>query len=137
MVDKETGKLHADILEIIDVCKVERIVWLTDADCRSLSSKEITPDNDLYKRVFGFYSSISKFQDLLSSNENIKLFFAHINENLDCKSKGLDDLLIAHPDHSAEIISEALNFDTMGAGKYTGNYFTKFNISHLIEMNLL
>lgn len=129
MKDKETGKFHSDVLKLIDVCKVERVVWLTDADCRSLTTDEITETKDLYTRVFGFYNSVIKFTELLSNCENVKLYFAHINENLECKSKGIDDLLIAHPDDTAAILDDANRFDTIGNNGYDGKYFTKFYVS--------
>lgn len=130
MIDKETGKLHGDILKIIDACKVDRVVWLTDSDCRSITRDEITPDKDLYRRVYGFYNSIQKFQELLSAQEDLKIYFAHIAEGLECGSKGLDDLLNAHPTENAAIVAEALQFDRISAGRYEGTYFVKFQITH-------
>jgi hypothetical protein len=129
MIDKTTGKLHGDIIEIVKTCKVDRLVWLTDADCRSIS-KDITDETDLYKRVYDFYNSVFKFQDLCSSLEDTKLYFAHVAEDLDCKSKGLDDLLINNPDQTAQIIKEANQFDRISAGAYIGTYFVKFAINY-------
>jgi hypothetical protein len=129
LTDKVTGKLHADIFKIIEVCKVERLVWLTDADCRSIS-KDIDDEKDLYKRVYSFYSSINRFQELLSKYDQVKLYFAHIREDLTCASKGLDDLLINNPDAIDDIKTDALSFDKITGNKYEGNYFVKMNITH-------
>jgi hypothetical protein len=128
MIDKSTNKLHGDILEIIKACNVQRVVWLTDADFRQIS-KDISIDTDIYKRPNGFYQSVIKITELLSDIENIKVYFAHINEDLECKSKGLDDLLIAHPESIPDIVKESGSFDKIVSQKYVGNYFTKFYIS--------
>lgn len=129
MVDKSTGKLHGDILEIINQCKVKRLVWLTDADCRQITKDEITTDKDLYTRVFSFYNSIQKFQDLTSNLEDTKVYFAHINEFLEGNPKGLDDLLIEFPNDTSEIVSDANAFDSIQNNRTEGRFFTKFYIS--------
>jgi hypothetical protein len=79
MKEKATGTLHTDIKRLIDICNVERIVWLVDGDCRDITSKDITDTTDLAKRPNMFYSTVVTFTDLLSSYDNIKKYFAHIN----------------------------------------------------------
>lgn len=128
MIDKKTKKLHSDIVDIITACKVERLVWLTDNDCRSITTKPLDDEIDLSKRVNGFFNSINKFQELTSGLDDVKKYFAHVDEDL--TSKGLDDLLIDQPDNISKIVKELTSFDKIDGAKYVGNYFTKFNITY-------
>lgn len=129
MVDKNTNKLHHDIIRIIERCKVKRVVWLIDADFREISSKEIENGANLTRRPDAFFNTIVRFQELLSSVEDISIYFAHITEDIDGKPKGLDDLLIAYKERKDEIVQEAMQFDKINQGMHNGNYFVKFNIT--------
>jgi hypothetical protein len=125
MRDKETGKLHGDIHKLIATCSVERIVWLTDGDCRDITSKEITDGADLYRRPAQFFNTVKTFYDLLSGYDSINKYFAHINtDNFDSKPKGLDDLLCALPNETEEIAKEFASFE-----KESGQYRIVFNIT--------
>jgi hypothetical protein len=116
--DKDTGKIHADIIRLIKTCKVKRVVWLTDGDCLNLSSKDISDIQDLYKRPKSFFTSATTFQDLLSDFGDIEKWFAHIlSDEIEDNPKGLDDLLCAHPDKIADIVADITSF-----GKSTANY---------------
>jgi len=140
MRDKETDKLHADILELIHTCKVERVVWLTDGDCRNITTKEISEEKDLYKRPNQFFNTVSTFNELLSSVECGK-FFAHINTddlqfvddqgNIKTQGpKGADDLLCQFPDSTEHIVKDFRDFSKVGQqGVFTGPYVVKINIS--------
>lgn len=130
MRDKRTGKMHDDILQLIEVCKVQRLVFLTDADARQITSKPLTENIDISRRVNSFYSAINTFHEITSKIENVKFYFAHITEDLPCKSKGLDDLLINNPDQVQAIADEAASFDRMTSNKHQGQFFTKFNITY-------
>lgn len=129
MVDKETNKLHRDIVKLIDKCKVKRVVWLIDADYADISSKEIEEGANLTRRPDAFFNTIVRFQELLSGLDDISIYFAHISDTVDGNPKGLDDLLIEHKENEAEIIKEALQFDKINQGRHEGNYFVKFNIT--------
>ncbi len=129
MIDKETDKIHRDIIRIIDKCKVKRVVWLIDADFRDISKQDIDESKELATRPNNFYNTICKFHELLSSLDNIGLYFAHINEDIDGHPKGLDDLLIQHQDNIPEIIKEANQFDKINKNIHNGNFFTKINIT--------
>lgn len=142
MKNKDTGKLHPDILQIIETCHVKRVVWLTDGDCLDITGKEITEQKDLYTRPVNFFSSINTFKQLLEDTPVDKYFF-HINtDNIvgqpqfyplpkvteKGKSerdlvKGLDDLLCAFPDRVDEIIQDALHVSG------PGTWFHKMNIN--------
>lgn len=129
------GELFGDVLKLVQTCRVERLVWLTDGDCRNLTTKEIKPDTDLSKRPFSFFQSVNHFHNLTSKIE-AQRYFAHINsDNLEGKPKGLDDLLIQFPDKIAEILEEATSFNKMneGGGKFIGTYFVKMPISYTVK----
>ncbi len=122
--EKESGNLHPEIIELIKVCKVQKVVWLTDGDCLDLSTKAIEEKKDLAKRPKGFFSSIQSFHSLFGQFENLFRYFVHIKTNeLDKKPKGLDDLLIAYQDQIEQIKSDLLNLAV------PGNYFQKFDIT--------
>ncbi len=132
MKDRESGKLHDDITTLIRSGLVERFVWLTDGDCLDITSKEITEEKDLFTRPMNFYSSISTFKTLLEPYDDIEKWFMHINTDsiiTDNKGltrdqvKGLDDLLITFKGKEDEIIAD------LQSVSFTGNYFSKFNVS--------
>lgn len=128
MKNRETGELHQDIKRLIETCKVERIIWLTDGDCLDITTK-LNEETDLYKRPLHFFRSVQTFFELLSKFDKQTKYFAHINsENIDGLPKGLDDLLCAHPDKETEIVNELFKFDSIKGGKYVGNYFVRFNL---------
>lgn len=115
--DKETGKIHADIINLIKRCKVKRVVWLTDGDCRDISHKEIEEVSDLYKRPKDFFNSATTFQQLLSDYD-VEKWFAHIDsENIDNNPKGLDDLLVECNGAEEEVVADLKTF-----GKATASY---------------
>jgi hypothetical protein len=142
MKNRDTGKLHEDILKVIDMCRVKRCVWLTDGDCLDITGKEITEKKDLYTRPVNFFSSINTFKQLLEDLPCDKYFF-HINTDEIVSQplfyqlpkptekgkserdlvKGLDDLLCAFPDRIDEIVQDAL---TVSA---PGTWFFKMNIN--------
>lgn len=128
LVDRETGELHDDIKKLIIKCKVKRLVWLTDGDCRNLSTKDITEGLDLYRRPQQFFRSIATFYDLTSKLENVQRYFAHINsDELDGNPKGLDDLLCAFKDEVKDICKEFTDFSKK---KDVLNYCTRFEITN-------
>lgn len=129
MIDKETEKLHRDIVRLIDKCKVKRVVYLIDADFREITSKDITEGKELATRPNNFYNTICKIQVLLSGVEDIGVYFAHISETIEGNPKGLDDLLIEHKENKNDIVKEALQFNKINQGRHEGNYFVKFNIT--------
>jgi hypothetical protein len=138
MRDKETEKLHTDILALIEACQVERVIWLVDGDFNQLSTKAIEAGTDVGTRPNGFWSSAKTFYDLLSQHSNLQKYFAYINTySLEGQPKGLDDLLITYQDKTAEIVKEATDFTALKStnenGKFSkrinGTYFTIIDIS--------
>lgn len=125
MKDKETGRLHSDIVEIMIKCNVESIVWLVDGDCRNITTKEITEERDLYTRPYNFFRTAQAFSDLLSPYEGFNKYFAHVNsDNIEGNPKGIDDLLCQYGSEAEKIKQELHTFD-----KETGVYVVKYNIS--------
>lgn len=137
MKDKEKGTLHPEILQLMNTCNVERMVWLTDGDCLDLTSKDLVDGIDLYKKPNGFYKTCETFKSLLD-DFNVDKWFMHIDidalitppsskgsgtEITRDQVKGLDDLLIAMQDQQAEIVR-----DLQSVSK-PGYYFKKFNIT--------
>ncbi|MFC4232148.1 primase-helicase family protein [Parasediminibacterium paludis] len=126
--DRETGELHEDIKKLILKCKVKRLVWLTDGDCRNLTTKDIKDGLDLYRRPNQFFRSVATFYDLTSKLENVQRYFAHINtDELDGNPKGLDDLLCAFSDEVKDIAKE---FNDFSKKKEILTYSTRFEITY-------
>lgn len=92
--DKETGLFPSDFLSLLEVCKVQSIIFLHDADCISEKhiSKALHKNNDLALRLASFYTSVKTFFQL-SSSLGINVYYAHIKHKYETHAKGLDDLL--------------------------------------------
>jgi hypothetical protein len=130
MRDKRNNQLWEDIRILVQVCEVERLIWLTDGDFMNITSKDLTEGIDLYKRPNIFYNSAQDFKEFTSSLECDK-YFAHINsDTLAGSPKGLDDMLCAFPDDLKKIVDEFNNFSIMAPGKaYPGTFITRVNIT--------
>ncbi len=104
-------ELAPEIQDLIEVCQIEKIVYLTDADTLAL---EYDPDKDVYKRATSFYSAVNNFRNAtkrLVYNEESSLkafYFAHIKDIHLNKAKGIDDLLLFQMDRTQEIIDAML-----------------------------
>ncbi|NCX94963.1 MAG: hypothetical protein EBX41_00890 [Chitinophagia bacterium] len=134
--NKDTNLLWEDITKIVTRCKVERLVWLTDGDVDSLTTKEITKDTDLFKRPNGFFQSIYTFYELTSDLTDVQRYFAHINTqelrlySPELSLKGLDDVLVELPEEAAAVKADLEGFSAMAPGKvFYGKYVTKINIT--------
>jgi hypothetical protein len=100
-INKETQELHTDIQELLKVCTIDKIVLLFDADCLSVQYEE---NKDLSKRLYSFYTAVSRFKELLPNKTDV--FFSHISTNLVDVAKGIDDLIIHNDTDKAKLISE-------------------------------
>lgn len=131
--NKESGGLHPDILKLMNTCKVERMVWLTDGDALDVSSKALNPKEevDLYKRPASFYASISTFKQVLDDHE-VDKYFMHVDTDAIMQElkpanrdivKGIDDIMVTYPDKIPEIVAD-LNMVSKN-----GFWFQRFNIS--------
>ncbi|MBK9107935.1 MAG: hypothetical protein IPM92_06015 [Saprospiraceae bacterium] len=106
------------IAEIIKECKVECLIWLTDADTFKMEWSE---GKDLGKRLNDFCNSVIQFKER-TRDFNCRQIYAHINSN--SLSKGIDDLLLDQSDKAALIIDELLKDDSKS------EYFSKLDISN-------
>jgi len=150
--DTTTNELHSDIQTLIIKGGVERVVWLTDGDCRNITSKEIADGADLYKRPNQFFGTVNTFYHLMSKFDDVQKFFAHVNTD-DLATwedgrivaegpKGLDDLLIQYPDEQKAIVKEFNDFSKLGtntapAGHYLRRINISYNIGRVLEYFLL
>lgn len=131
MKDKETGKLHPDIIKIVNRNNVKRVVWLTDGDALNITQAQLKDAKDLSIRPKNFFSSVTTFKTLHDDLEIEKWFFHidsdHIlfnNKDLSLEDvKGIDDLLISLPDKEKEIVNDLKSVQP-------GMYFQKFNITY-------
>ncbi len=90
------GKLHEDFVKLVDVCKVEEIVLLFDADWNDLSSS-LDLKNSVDKRPRNFFYAARNFKDYCitlknSRNIYVDVYIGNIQPN-EKKDKGIDDLL--------------------------------------------
>lgn len=127
MANKHTGTLHEDIEKLLVTCEVERFIWLTDGDCRNITTKEITDDKDLYQRPYGFFNSVVKFIDYTSKYPDVRRYFAHIQtDDLEKHPKGLDDLLCEYPEELESIENEFNDFSgKTSKGIFEGEYLRR------------
>ena len=130
--NKDTEELHSDIQLLIRTCRVERLVWLLDGDCRNITTDEITAQKDLYQRPRRFFDTVRMFYDLTSKFEGVTQYVSHVNtDDLDGHPKGLDDLLCSFKDEAHDIMREAHDFSKQGTkGVTTGRYFVRINIAY-------
>jgi hypothetical protein len=110
------GKLHEDLQELIITCKVDKIIFLVDADLLTVKWED---GKDLAKRPSNFYGSIKAFREslqLLIDDDGIALnyvYFMHLKtELLKQNIKGLDDLLCTLTAKVPDIIEDlySLNY---------------------------
>lgn len=122
-----TKKLHYDLIELMVRCKVERLVFLTDADTLTIkyrSGKEMTERPQLfYAAVKNFREAAINYMDTHSESKLVDVIFGHINAENAEGPKGLDDLIIKFPMHRDKIV------DDLRALPLSKLYFTGFNIS--------
>ena len=121
MKDTETGKLHSDIVKLLNTCNVKKVVWLTDGDAIDITQKELTENLDLSKRPKQFFASVSTFKTLFDDYEDIEKWFFHIDTDnillnhrntLREDVKGIDDLLITLAAKEKDIIADLIEFST-------------------------
>lgn len=105
----ERGRLHADLQELLITSKVEKVVFLTDADTLVV---KWASDKDLSKRQKTFAKAVRSFREslqILLDGDDIALnqvYFMHISREYLETGKGLDDLLINHADKKEDILTD-------------------------------
>ncbi len=110
----DDGDLHNDIAEFIRVCQPENVVFIMDADFRSLPTKyhpEESPDIDLANRLKNFYQATIDFRSILKGRVR-DLYLVNVSEpmlhevipNTKEPIKGLDDLLASGLKNPSEFL---------------------------------
>jgi hypothetical protein len=129
--EKETGQLHQGIRDIIERCKVRKVIWLTDGDCFDIPTQLVDQDGkpkDLSTRPWSFFNSVSTFQQLLDQYKDVNKFFKHIkSDEIEGNPKGLDDLLVAHPDLAGDIVADLCNVS--GRDRFAATFNITFGMS--------
>ena len=125
---KKTGTIHSEIIEIIRVCKIKNFIILWDGDCRDISSKALSENENLTKRPQNFYSFACTIKEMIQEffpPKKLNVFFATIkSDELKQNPKGLDDLLIEYKDDKKEVLS-----DYSLIGEMPCKYFEWINIT--------
>lgn len=131
--DKDTGAMHAAILDVINKCTVTNVILLYDGDANMISLKALDEGKDLRKRPHGFLTSATNLNELLKDarkERHFDVYFASIN-TLDLHDseklkapKGLDDLFEQYQTDTPAIVKELTTYS-----KSKPHYFTKINIT--------
>lgn len=121
---------NKNILEFIEVCKVENVVMLYDADCRRCKWEE---GKDLYRRAAGFCASVKGFAEFLKPY-NVDFYFAFVHEKFAENYKGIDDLLYSTDTSiKADEIIKELNRFSEGTDANTGRSDRQYIKTFLIS----
>lgn len=86
--DRGKKKMFESISQVIRMCDVREVIFVTDADTMQVSWSE---DKDLYKRPNSFYTAVKMFKELCSDLQR-DLFFVWFRPP--GEFKGLDDFLL-------------------------------------------
>lgn len=111
--DTSTGGIHRDIKRVIKDCQVKNVIFLHDGDCLDISkslldsmSKYTMPTKDASERPRNFRNTVKKFYQVYSPElPNVQIYWSYINSSAISETpKGLDDLLVTHPQEVERII---------------------------------
>lgn len=129
ITEKEADRAEAlftCISEIIEVCKVQNVIILFDADASQCSLRDIEAERNAAIRPNVFASQVSKIRERLKDFE-LDVFFAY-GKNMD-DGKGIDDLISNHGFNKAHEIGTDLT-------TYNGTpkHFFRANISKVSKI---
>jgi hypothetical protein len=89
------GKLPEELISLVQVCKVEEVIFLLDSDCNDLSSS-LTVNKPIDTRPRGFFNAVKNFKEYFDTLKNagiyIEILYGHVMKN-EAQDKGVDDLL--------------------------------------------
>jgi hypothetical protein len=95
--NNDTKRIHEDLIWLMVVCKVEKVLFLTDADTLTV---KFEPGKDLSKRPNLFYTAWKNFREAVMAEMSIRkdlalrdVYVGCISRNHVQDGKGLDDLL--------------------------------------------
>lgn len=106
---KDKDKLHPELIQLLDACKVENVVLLFDRDCLEVKWEE---GKDLAQRPNNFFSALDTFNELLKPYDK-QLYFSRVS--MKCREKGIDDLLCSLNDEDTRQCVSELQALTEGA----------------------
>ncbi|OBQ52893.1 DUF3854 domain-containing protein [Tamlana sp. s12] len=116
--------LHFEIEQLIEICQVQNIVFLTDADTLTVKWEK---NKDLKMRPLAFYSSVKNIRQalnpLLTTGKIKGVYFSHIQSSYNNVGKGLDDLLVRLKDKEKDIAADLLKLTK------SRTYFSTQNIT--------
>jgi len=122
----EKGVIHEDILDFLQVCQVQNVVFLTDADTLTI---KYSKESNLKQRPFNFFNAVKSFQACLEKsveNPNFELkniYYQHIKTKYTEEAKGLDDLLVKYAGKEEQIKADMLELH------FCSKYFDGFIIT--------
>lgn len=122
----EKGSIHEDILDFLQVCQVQNVVFLTDADTLTI---KYSKENNLKQRPQNFFNAVKSFQASLEKtieNPNFELkniYYQHIKTKYTDEAKGLDDLLVKYQGKEEQVKADMLELH------FCSKYFDGFIIT--------
>jgi len=126
--EKDTKRLHADILALIRKCGVKNVVMIYDGDCLDISEKDLANGDETTRRPNMFLSSAVAIKNLLSGVDGVEFWFMHVIRNTKNDPKGLDDLLEASAGKEADLLKDANELGSVGTTG-VGRYFFRLNMT--------
>jgi hypothetical protein len=129
---KDTQTMYADVLEIIETCKVENVVMLYDGDARNISLKHLEAKKELRQRPGIFINSARTVRELFKDCKETDLYFAAVaSDSILGNPKGLDDLYCALPKETEHITRDLLSFSKPAT--YFNRFPIKFDLGKLYK----
>jgi hypothetical protein len=123
----ENRQLYPEVVELIEKCQPEYLIWLHDGDCRDFRVDSFEAGEDMRKRPYSFYSSANTFLQLTQTMQPQKYWQTINTAELEATPKGMDDLLCAFPDQTAEIA------EAFGDVSKPNKWFTTINITATVS----
>lgn len=125
---KDSGELYPEIKQLIEKCKVKKIILLHDSDALDIStdSKGAKLKNPAQRPLL-FAASVKRFAELVFQ-EGCKFIYSYINPKLSDKKLGLDDLIQAYENYNQDVLHSFYDSVRHGNGN---NYFTSWKIEYI------
>lgn len=123
------GKIHADILDLIEACGVKNVVMIYDGDALEISEKDLAREEELTRRPYMFVNSALNIKNLLSGLGGVDFWFMMPHRATPADPKGIDDLILAtDPEKRAGILEDAQELGSAGKSG-DGRYFYRLNLT--------
>lgn len=132
------GKLHEDLVKLIQACEVKEIVLLFDSDWNQIS-KNIGINDYADQRPRSFFTSVRNFKEYCvqlrnSRSIHLEIFFGHIKEN-EKKDKGIDDLLSNTLKKKEHLLKEDIDF-LINEKSLEGEYLQLYKITTMSDSKI-